>query len=785
VLRAMARSTGPLLVAPDLRGLDYTRAHSDATDRWFRDVFSQALGQPAGLALVAVGGYGRRELCPHSDIDVILIHDDLDNYAEAAEALWYPVWDRGIKMGYAVVTEEQARTLAASELNWATAFLAGRHLAGDEAEFDRFTRLTTEVWAQHGESLMGQLADSIRARHEDFGDVAFHLEPNLKEGRGGLRDVHALDWAEQVRPGFATTTPIGARPAGGGPGQEGEPDGLAADVATLLAARVELHRLSGRAGDMLSLDAQEDVARALGDDSSHDLMVRLALSARRIAWHSDEAWSRWERATGRAVFAPLTAEPIATEFGLVNGHIELTSRVDVPRDPLAVLRLAATAARTKRTIGRASLARLRDDGPELPRPWPAEARRLLADLLLAGRPAISVVEDLDHFELMTRLLPEWEHVRCRPQRNVMHTFTVDRHLCETAANASRLVHRVNRPDLLVVGALLHDIGKGYPGDHTEVGMEVIATMASRMGHPDEEVAILVDLCRHHLLLPDFATRRDLSDPGTISAVAAAVDSVEFLELLAALTEADSIATGPATWGTWKAGLLRDLVKRTTFVLEGGAPTELDDPDFPSEDIMDMMARGENLLRGEGSVLTVVAPDRPALFSHMAGVLAMNGLEVLDAAAYSGDGMATCRFSLQPPATGVVDWEKVMVSAERALDGRLAVTARVRQRAQAYARYQRRLSAAPPRRDVIIDNDISEGATVVEVHAADTVGLLFWITQALAELHLDIRRAKIQTFGAQAVDSFYLCNEDGHKLSDPDVLQELAIAIRSAVGQEGS
>ena len=123
-----------------------------------------------------------------------------------------------------------------------------------------------------------------------------------------------------------------------------------------------------------------------------------------------------------------------------------------------------------------------------------------------------------------------------------------------------------RPDLLVVGALLHDIGKGYPGgDHTEVGMDVIPTIASRMGYPDDEVAVLVDLCRHHLLLPDYATRRDLADPGTIGAVAAAVDSVEFLDLLAALTEADSIATGPATWGSWKAGLLAELVKRTTFV----------------------------------------------------------------------------------------------------------------------------------------------------------------------------------------------------------------------------
>jgi [protein-PII] uridylyltransferase len=766
----VARASGPLLVAPELRGSAYARTHSDATDRWFHDVFQQALGEGKGLALVAVGGYGRRELCPYSDIDVILIHDDLDNYAEAAEALWYPVWDRGIKMGYAVVTEEQARVLGASELNWATAFLSARQLAGDPTEFKRLQALTGEVWRDHGELLLGQLADSVAYRHDHVGDVAFHIEPNLKEGRGGLRDVQSLGWANRVRPGFAG----------------GALEQLTADVETLLAARVELHRLAGRAGDVLNLDTQEEVAQALGDRSGHDLMLRVALAGRRIAWHSDEAWSRWERATGRAVFTPITAEPIDTEFGLVNGYVELSARVEVARDPLAVLRLAATAARTQRTIGRASLARIRDHGPPLPEPWPAEARRLFAEILLTGRPAIGLIEDLDHFNLMTRLLPEWEQVRCRPQRNVMHTFTVDRHLCETAANAARLAQRVARPDLLVVGALLHDIGKGFAGDHTEVGMGVIATMATRMGHPDDEVAVLVDLCRYHLLLPDFATRRDLADPGTISAVAAAVDSVEFLELLAALTEADSIATGPATWGSWKAGLLGDLVKRTTAVLEGLAPAEVAVPEFPSGELLELMATGGSLLRGEGSTLTVVAPDRPALFSHIAGVLAMNGLEVLDAAAYSSsEGVAACRFSLQPPATGVVDWDKVTGFAARAIDGRLAVTARVRQRAQTYGRFQRRLSAAPPRRDVLIDNDISDSSTVVEVHAEDTVGLLFWITQALAELHLDIRRAKIQTFGPQAVDSFYLCDDEGRKLADPDMLQELALAIRSAVAQEFS
>ena len=416
----MAKSAGPLLIAPELKGRAYAEAHTAATDEWFRRVYQEALGEITGLALVAVGGYGRRVLCPYSDIDVILIHDNVDNYADAAEALWYPVWDRGIKMGYAVVNLEQAAVLAREELHWATALFSSRLVEGDATLLARLDEATSAAWTDPGADLMGLLAESVHARHEEHGDVAFQIEPHLKEGRGGLRDLHALTWASHAVPGF----------------DDGRRDQLQADADLLLDARVELHRLAGRPGDVLNLEVQDDVATALGDATTHDLMVRLALAGRRIAWHSDEAWSHWERRTGRASLSGVLAQPMSTEFGLVDGYIEVTDKVDVANDPLVILRLAANAANADRTIGRASLELLRDKGAPMPEPWPAEARRLFAQIFLAGRPAITVVEDLDHFDLMTRLIPEWEAVRCHPQRNVLHTYTIDRHLCEAAANAS-------------------------------------------------------------------------------------------------------------------------------------------------------------------------------------------------------------------------------------------------------------------------------------------------------------------------------------------------------------
>ncbi len=798
----MNRSRTPLLVAPELRGREFVEAHSDETDRWFRELAESALEDLSGIALLAVGGYGRRELSPFSDVDVVLVHDEAIDGAQVAEALWYPVWDRGLKMGYVVVTPAQAETLLAEEFEWATAFLDTRLIAGEHYLLEEIDRLTAAVWRDRRDELLEHLAQTVDKRHKSRGDAAFQIEPHLKEGRGGLRDVHALGWATRALPGFA----------------DDFIDELGDDVDTLLEARVELHRRAGRAGDVLTLDEQDGVAAALADKDSQELMLRLALAARRIAWHSDEAWSRWERSKRYGPDPvddvedadPVTSHEVGVtdQFHARRGIVSIKPGVDVASDPLLLLKLAVLAAESGLSMDRRSLAELADDGVPMPEPWPAEARALFAALFMAGRPTIRVVEDLDQFGLMERLIPEWANVLCRPQRNVLHTFTVDRHLCEAAANASELVGRVGRPDLLVVGALFHDLGKGFPGDHTEVGMKVIAKVGERMGYSELDLGVLVDLCRHHLLLPDVATRRDLSDPGTIKAVAAAVDSVAFLELLAALTEADSIATGPSAWGSWKAGLLRELVNRTAHVLEGADADDVALADFPTDDVAERMAEGRRILDGSGTKLTVIEPERLGLFTTMAGVLAVCGLEVLDASAYSedvngrtmangasgngarpsvptgpdGQAMAACQFVLQPPQSGTVDWDQVTEVAERALDGRLALQARVARKAREVARYRRRLSAEPPRREVIIDNDISDLATVVEVHAPDRIGLLYRLTQVLHELHLDIRSAKVQTLGPLAVDSFYLTDADGRKLTDQDLLAELRLALTETIGE---
>jgi [protein-PII] uridylyltransferase len=328
----------------------------------------------------------------------------------------------------------------------------------------------------------------------------------------------------------------------------------------------------------------------------------------------------------------------------------------------------------------------------------------------------------------------------------------------------------------VIGTLLHDIGKGRPGDHTIVGMELVRDLGARMGFPERDVDVLVSLVQHHLLLPDVATRRDLDDPATIEMVAKAVGDVGTLRLLGALTEGDSLATGPAAWGGWKSQLVADLVERTAHVLSGGSLADVPRDEFPSPEHLAVMARGEQVLDGRDDVLTVVTSDKPGVFSKVAGVLALHGLAVLDAAAYSSDdGIALCRFRVESSFGPVVPWERVTGDLSLAFAGRLALTARLHDRARTYAP-RRPAAATPVRTGVAFDDRASAGATVVDVLAPDSVGLLHRITRAFAELELDIRSAKVTTIGPQAIDAFYVRTGAGEKLADEALQREVERAI---------
>ncbi len=392
------------------------------------------------------------------------------------------------------------------------------------------------------------------------------------------------------------------------------------------------------------------------------------------------------------------------------------------------------------------------------------------------------MESLDQHGLLVRLIPEWAAVRNKPQRNAYHTYTVDRHLLEAAALAAGLTDTVERPDLLLVGTLLHDIGKGFPGDHTAVGMEVVERIATRMGFSPADVAVLVELVRHHLLLPDTATRRDLDDPTTIARVAQAAGNRLTLHLLAALTEADSRATGPSAWGAWKAGLVADLVERTDRVLQG--ETEPAGPDRIVTANQELMSE----VRGTGlpSVslrpphVIVAAPDRPGLFSSVAGALALNGMDVRAANVSGEDGVAVEVFTVEVARGTWPDTAKLREDLAAVLSDRMAIGERLSERERTYP-LRRGSAAHVPGIDVSVDNEASETATVLEVRAPDRIGLLHRITRALFEADLDVVSARVSTLGEMVVDAFYVRESGGAKVTDDSRLTEISAAIQAELG----
>jgi [protein-PII] uridylyltransferase len=746
-----------------IQGTQLCHAISDHTDDWLRGVFDVAtkdISSKQRVALLAVGGFGRRELAPFSDLDVVLIHDKVKNIDDIASKLWYPIWDSGMKLGHAVRTPKETAAMCQSDLDTATAHVTARFIAGDEELAAQVISAARDNWRKKGQDWLRVLHKRVVQRYVAHGEVAFLLEPNLKEGVGGLRDIHMLWWAMEA--GLTLN----------------EDDVFALDQCNevLLSARTALHQQSHRAGDVLRLEQQQSVATLLGYTNDDALMKAISSAALRVAWIADEAWARIDPPESSRP----TPQPLATGIELLHGEIRLSDDVDPGDDPTLLLRVATAAARQRARIERATLDRLGDRCQTWPDPWPTGASDGLVALLLEGEAAIPVFEALDQRHLISRILPEWEAVRCKPQRNQFHRYTVDRHLWQAAANASQLIDRVSRPDLLVLGALFHDIGKGFPGDHTDVGVEMLKQIGPRMGLSDEDTEIIVLMIQHHLLLPDVATRRDISDDATITMVAECVKTPLNLTLLHALTEADSLATGPSAWSDWKRSLIDDLVRRVQHVLGGGDVNEVTWRLFPNAEVLELMALGEVAVTTSDDRITVVSPDTLGTFSQVAGVLALSNLDVLTGEAHSDEqGMAASEFRVVPLYDSEIDWAPIVDNVHKALRGELAIEARLAERAKSTSS-SRYLSAKKPDPPAVrfIDN-ASSNATVVELRAPDRVGLLHRVAKTLAELSLDIRHARVQTLGNEVVDTFYVRTQMGHKVTDQQHRFEIERALLHA------
>ncbi|MGO4617088.1 [protein-PII] uridylyltransferase [Nocardia sp. 2YAB30] len=734
----------------------------------------------SGLAVVAVGGLGRGEMLPYSDLDLVLLHDDVDpaRVAEVADQLWYPLWDAHIKLDHSVRTVPQALRVAAGDLVAALGMLEARHIVGDEDLSNLLIGGVRREWRTGIRTRFDELITQAEARWERSGEIAHRAEPDLKSGRGGLRDIQLLDalaiaQLTDAMPGLGPDVPGG---------------GLKQARRRLLDVRTELHRVAGRSRDQLRAQDADEIGGALRLGDRFDLARTLSDSARTVSYSVDVGLRTAANALPRRGLARLRRMPVRRPLdeGVVEhaGEVVLARDARPQREPGLVLRVAAASAQTGLPMSATTLNRLSEDAPELREPWPKDALNDLLVLLGAGRGAIDAIEALDRTGLWGRLFPEWGAVRDLPPRDAVHTWTVDRHLTETVAYASAMSTRVARPDLLALGALLHDIGKGRAGDHSVVGAELATHIGRRLGLWPSDVRTLSAVVRHHLLLPDTATRRDLSDTDTVQYVVDALSGdAQLLDLLHTLAEADSLATGPGVWGDWKASLIGELVRRCRLVMAGDQlPTQ--EPIAP-ELIAKATAGGVHvdLKRGASKytyLVTVIAPDSAGLLSDAAGVLALHSLRVLSAAlGVEGDSaidtfVVSPKFG-DPPDAGLLRQELI-----RAMAGDLDVSAAlVKREREASGIGPSRYARAQPR--VIWFGTSVPGQMILELRAEDRIGLLSRLAAALAGCGADVRWAKVVTMGSAVVDIFCLDmgTDDGPVRRETIEKAILAVVPRSA------
>ncbi|MCC7078263.1 MAG: HD domain-containing protein [Acidimicrobiia bacterium] len=777
-------------------GLADASRRTDAVDADIRaavaDLWTDA---PGRLALVAVGSYGRRELAPHSDVDILVLHDlrRKEDVTAITRTALYPLWDLGLELGYAVRTVPECLRWARDDPVIATTLFDTRIVAGDASLLaDLGTAL--EKWRRrHTRDLEKSLLAGLEDRYVRYGDAGVDLEPHIKEGRGGLRDLHTLRWLGH------------------------DDDALTGALDCLLAVRETLHTLSGRREDRITRELLEEAAKTLTPDAHDPRDALLAavwsqtrLTGIRLGWLAQTRLNP----PGKRVQTP-------TGFGVEDDTLVRVDARPPEADPEAGLLAAAAAGRIAPSEQLATWARQ----GERPFHWTEGTRTAFLDFLRSGQTA--GWELLDVTGLWTRYVPELEPVRYKAQHNALHRLGVDAHCWETVMQTLRMQRddawlaaavwaELERPELLLLAALLHDAGKGLPGDHARQGVILARRFCERAGFGadvQETVAFLVD---QHLTLPDFATGRDLSDEDLVIDLATRIGDGQRLRLLYLLALADARATGPAAWSTWKAELLMELFVRLATLIEAGdlvgrdarnrweraraevlrsvpAADREDAADelagFPRRYLLaqspaDAVAHLDMIreLREDGTTMpsprvaggarrcSIVSRDRPGLLSTIAGVLSVRGIAIHTAEVFTrSDGIAVDVLGVIGPGGHDVDtavWEKVGTDLDAALDGHLDLGAALAARADRY----REAVPAGASTTVVVDDAASAWYTVVEVRAPDRIGLLHDLTAVLSGLGLDVHFARVATQAGEARDSFSVRTLEGTKVTDPDRLE---------------
>jgi len=746
------------------------RARSNEGDLLLSSLFTESGANAHEVAIAAVGGFGRGELSPGSDLDIVILHSGSlpeKDLSDLVNKILYPLWDKNIKIDHSVRTRSEVREAAETDLKVVLGLLDIRLVCGNPDLVAAVQVDAIDEWRKNSKRRLPELEKSLNERHERVGELAYLLEPDLKEARGGLRDITAI---RAINKSASISIPI---------------ERISFAESILANVREALHIVSGRDKDKLLFQEQDKVAEYLDYADADALMSDVAQAARSVDYLLDSTWYRYAHkgkdGAGRFL-KKVRSTTLSRDISVANREVVIDHNSDFSLDPVIGLRAAASAAQLGLPLSMDSLARLAQSLGEgvgqLPTPWPREARESLISLIGAGSAMVQIFEALDQEEIIFHWIPEWRSVRSLPQRNVLHRHTVDRHMVETAVQAAALTRQVHRPDLLLFSALFHDIGKGTEEDHSERGERLIEPLAQRIGFSQPDVETIKLLVKHHLLLSATATRRDLDDPATITSVADVIPDLQTLELLHALSIADGEATGRAAWTEWKASLVSELVTKVELAITDNTVAqqpELSDVQRAKAEAGELSVAIEN--RGGVYAIEIVVPDSTGLLSTVAGVLNLLRLDVRSARTKSLSGAAVMEWIVIPDPNAPELTDKVLHDElTRALSSKSSLKARIQERIDAYAQLP-----TIPVPEPVVDTfmDAATDATIIEVRSHDRPALLFGIGDSIMRSNIDIRSAIVTTLGAEAIDTLYVTEIGGGPLT-PERAEEVASRLRTAL-----
>ncbi|WP_010533958.1 HD domain-containing protein [Brachybacterium squillarum] len=743
-------------------------------DDWLIGLWQGAGAPASGAALAAIGSLGRRDLGPGSDLDLVLLVDPdqlgREETSRLASALWYPIWDSGTSLDHALRSPLECEQVARDDLRAAVSLLDLRLVVGDAELVSDAARRVRDQWRRGARRRIGELVELAADRSNRYGPLAHSTEPNLKSDRGGLRDVTVI---RAIAESWLA-----------------DHDHAVVDAAarTLCDARDALQAVTGRSGTRLGRADQDAVAALTGHDTADDHLAVLAEASRSVSWELHRTIRAAEAAAARGGSGTrgqgTDRRPAITRHGhgvlVQSGEVSVDPREDDPLRDLAAVRHAATRGLP---LADATLARMAE-APIVP--FTPAQRDTLVDAL-AGEHIAEVYEALDIKGIFARWVPGWDAVRNRPQRSAVHRFTVDRHQLETVKEVQRFLPRVQRPDLLLVTALLHDLGKRADArDHSAEGAPLAAEAARHLGFDDTDVRTISTLVREHLTLVSLATGRDLADPATLQELLAAVrfDPL-ILEMLRALTEADAIAAGPAAWSSWRSALVDHLTALARDKLTGTAPAPrllLAPQRSAQEAVLAAVRRSDSAqvlypapTEDEPiSQICLGAPDGAGVFAAMARVLARQRIDVRSAVVVTMEGVAVNTWWV----SGTQDDLPHPSALRTALDRELA------HRDRADARVLELEPAEPPRTTddtpvVTLLPGASSEATVVQVNARNRPSLLADVAETITLHRLQVRSAHVMTLGQRAIDVLYLTDARGRALDAPTVGRIIAALMDAA------